>query len=343
MTIKPKSEKVPKSMQATYDTVIGLTDEFCSEHLNEEYAQLARQLTAALCRKRPSPLVSGRPNSWACGIVYALGFVNFLFDKSNEPYLSATELCEGFGVSKSTGGNKSAEIRRLMDMVQFDPNWCLPSLMDENPLAWMIMVDGFVMDVRYAPLAIQEAAYQKGLIPYIPDRPKRTRTKKHRGDVASAENTLYTLEAFLLSGPVTEDFANHNPVVSRTIEIRGDQTLAELHAILFKAFDREEEHLYEFQFKGEGPSDPQGERYISPLAVDSAGEFDADGISTETSIGSLGLEVDEPFGYWFDFGDDWWHQINVISIEEGSPAGPYPKIVERVGESPPQYVDFEEE
>lgn len=168
MTIQPKSEKVPKSMQPTYNTIIALTDGFCKEHLNEEYAQLARELTAALCRKRPSPLVKGKPNSWACGIIYALGFVNFLFDKTQEPYLSATELCQGFGVSKSAGSNKSQKIRQLMNMVQFDPTWCLSSLMDENPLAWMIMVDGFLVDARSAPLSIQEVAYEKGLIPYIP-------------------------------------------------------------------------------------------------------------------------------------------------------------------------------
>ena len=84
MTIKRKSEKVSKKMQPTYDTITALTNEYCEAHLNEEYAELARQLTAALCRKRPSPLSRGKPNSWACGIIYALGFVNFLFDKSNE-------------------------------------------------------------------------------------------------------------------------------------------------------------------------------------------------------------------------------------------------------------------
>jgi hypothetical protein len=341
MTIKPKSEKVPKKMQSTYNTIIALTDEFCQEHLNEEYAQLARQLTAALCRKRPSPLSRGRPNSWACGIIYALGFVNFLFDKNNDPYLSAAELGEGFGVSKSTGANKSKEIRDLMDMVQFDPNWCLPSLMDENPLVWMIMVDGFVMDARSAPLSIQEVAYEKGLIPYIPGRPGSDRSKKGKKDGVAGKDSLYRLEAFLTSGPVTEEFVKHNPVVSRTIEIRGDQTLAELHQILFKAFDREEEHLYEFQFKGKGPADPQAERYVSPLAVGHGEEIEVDGLSTETKIGSLDLEEGEPFGYWFDFGDDWWHQINVVAIREEMPAGNYPRIIERVGESPPQYVDFD--
>ncbi len=182
MTIKSKSEKVPKKMQSTYNTIVALTDGFCEEHLNEEYAQLARQLSATLCRKRLSPLSRGKPNSWACGIIYALGFVNFLFDKSQEPYLSATELCAGFGISQSTGANKSRQIRDLMDMVQFDPNWCLPSLMDENPLAWMIMVDGLVVDARSAPLSIQKAAYEKGIIPYIPGQTGEERLKRRVGE-----------------------------------------------------------------------------------------------------------------------------------------------------------------
>ena len=55
-----KTEKVPKQMQSTFDAITALTDEFCREKLNEEYAQLVRQVTAALCRKRPSPLTKGR-------------------------------------------------------------------------------------------------------------------------------------------------------------------------------------------------------------------------------------------------------------------------------------------
>lgn len=87
-----KSEKVPKPMQSRFDAVAALTDPFCREHLTDEYAQLARQAAAALCRKRPSPLMQGRMNTWACGILYASGSVNFLFDRSQAPYLPAAEL-----------------------------------------------------------------------------------------------------------------------------------------------------------------------------------------------------------------------------------------------------------
>ncbi len=173
MPKKTISEKVPTKMKSLFDSITSSTNEVCKKNLNEEYAQLARQVTAALCRKRPSPLVGSRVNTWACGILYALGFVNFLFDKSDEPYMSATDLCEEFGISRSTGSAKSKVVRDALNMAQLDPNWCLPSKMDDNPMAWYIQVKGFMVDARMAPREIQEIAFNKGLIPYIPaDRSK---------------------------------------------------------------------------------------------------------------------------------------------------------------------------
>jgi hypothetical protein len=158
------------------------------------------------------------------------------------------------------------------------------------------------------------------------------------------DNRLYTLEIFIIEGLLTEEFVEKNPEISRKIQIRGDQTLQDLHKIIFKAFDRIEEHMYEFQF-GDGPGLPENSCYVLPSSAkdnDNEGKNIA-GMVTETTIGSLGLKVDQPFGYWFDFGDNWWHQINVDSIDDEIPEGKYPKIIGRIGESPPQYPDFDEE
>ena len=155
---------------------------------------------------------------------------------------------------------------------------------------------------------------------------------------------LYTLEVFIINGPITEEFAKKNRVISRTIEIRSDQTLEQLHAAVFDAFDREDEHMYEFQVGGQGPMDPKAERYVLPMSMDeSFSDEESAGDVTCATIGSLGLKVDEVFGYWFDFGDDWWHQINVVAIQDEVPTGRYPKVTKRVGKSPPQYVDWDEE
>ena len=90
-----RSRSVPKGMQASYDTITALTDAFCRDHLNDEYLELARDMTAALCRKRPSPVATGQPRTWACGIVSVLGQINFLSDKSFEPYMAMADVCAG--------------------------------------------------------------------------------------------------------------------------------------------------------------------------------------------------------------------------------------------------------
>jgi hypothetical protein len=128
-------------------------------------------------------------------------------------------------------------------------------------------------------------------------------------------------------------------VISRTIKIRGDQTLKDLHNAIFDAFGREDEHMYEFQF-GKGPMDPKGPRYVLPAAFENPdGERNPPtGRVDRTTIDSLGLKVGDRFGYWFDFGDDWWHQINVEAIEDKVPRGKFPKVTKKVGKSPPQYA-----
>jgi Domain of unknown function (DUF6398) len=169
MAKRTTSQNVPKEMQERFNEITQLTDAFSHEYLDDEYTQLCRELTATLCRKRPSPLIRGKANTWACGIIHALGMVNFLFDSSQKPYVPSSRIWEFFGLSASTMQAKSKQIRDLMGMHQFDPDWTIPSMIDQNPLIWMIQVNGLVVDARHAPREIQEEALRKGLIPYIPE------------------------------------------------------------------------------------------------------------------------------------------------------------------------------
>jgi len=103
----------------------------------------------------------------ACGIVPALGMVNFLYDSSQTPHIKSSEIYKYFCVAESTVQGKSKAIRDVMKMSYYDTNWCLPSRLDRHPTAWLISVNGFPLDARYAPRAIQEEAFRKGLIPYL--------------------------------------------------------------------------------------------------------------------------------------------------------------------------------
>ncbi|HEX2211644.1 MAG TPA: DUF6398 domain-containing protein [Longimicrobium sp.] len=160
---------VPAGVRSRYVEVVRLMDAACRQGLNEEYAQLARKAAEVLARKRPSPLLGGRAPGWACGIVYAVGQLNFLFDRSSGPYLSPAELCALFGVSAATGGTRAREVRTAIKARMMDPEWTLPSRMDRNLMAWLVSIDGVLVDARTLPLAVQKALADAGYIPYVPE------------------------------------------------------------------------------------------------------------------------------------------------------------------------------
>ena len=163
-----KAISVPKDMKPLFDQIVALIDQACTALLNDEYAQVCHQMTAALCRKRPSPLMRGRLDIWAAAIVHTVGTVNFVYDRSQTPHTTMDELCTGFHTAKSSVAAKAAQIKPMLKIGMMDPKWTLPSRMNTNPMAWYIMVDGFIVDARSMPLAVQQVAFEKGLIPYIP-------------------------------------------------------------------------------------------------------------------------------------------------------------------------------
>jgi hypothetical protein len=163
------STVVPMDIRPRYDEIVALTDAFCQAHLDDEYAGLARRMTGALARKRPSPLASGQLRIWACSILHALGQINFLSDTATKPCMSMGTMCSLFGVAQSTVSNKAAVIRNAIKARRFDPEWSLRSLTDRNPLIWIFNINGYTVDIRKAPREIQQIALANGLIPYLPD------------------------------------------------------------------------------------------------------------------------------------------------------------------------------
>ena len=166
---RPSEEPpIPATARPAYEAVVGLTDAFCRAHLNEEYEVMCRKLAGTLARKRPSPLPGGKAETWACGIVRTIGWVNYLDDMSSEPHLKLTAIDKAFGIAESTGQGKSKAIRTMLKIRQFDHRWTLPSRMDDSPPIWMLEVNGLITDIRTCPRDAQEEAFRRGLIPYIP-------------------------------------------------------------------------------------------------------------------------------------------------------------------------------
>ncbi len=136
--------------------------------------------------------------------------------------------------------------------------------------------------------------------------------------------------------------------VSRTISLLGHHSLRDLHEAVFPAFDRYDEHLYAFYF----PLNPRARRFSSrqaqeftvPSLVRPRGRLgDPSQLNAaRTTLDRLDLHVGLRFQYLFDFGDQWWHDIEVVAVRVADPAGST-LIVERRGRSPAQYPGADRE
>ncbi|SIO27251.1 hypothetical protein SAMN05444166_3381 [Singulisphaera sp. GP187] len=116
--------------------------------LDRKYEVHCRKLAGAMARKRPSTLLGDRPTTWACGIVHKIGRGNFLDDRSQKPHMKLKAIDKAFGIAECTGRGKSKAIRDLLKIRTFDTQWTLPSRMGTTPMAWMLEINGFVVDTR---------------------------------------------------------------------------------------------------------------------------------------------------------------------------------------------------
>lgn len=149
-----------KALQAKQQEILELIKAFCSQKLDEEYFELSKRMLEKIGRKRIQPLVTGKVHVWAAGIIHAIGTINFLFDKEQEPYVSLDEISEFFGTSKSSFGQKSKQIRDMLKVGPWDPEFSRAMVQRSNPMAEMVMVDGFLVPLRSLPEEYQQMVRQ---------------------------------------------------------------------------------------------------------------------------------------------------------------------------------------
>lgn len=161
-------DDLSEEMLSRFDSIAMLINQFCTQHDAFSFAILCMDMSISLCVQFPELVRRGKVESWAGGIVHALALVNFLSDASSEPYIKMADIKAFFGVSQGTIQSKSMQIRDLFGTYQMDPIWSLPELLLENPMLWIVPMDGLLVDVRQAPLKTQQKALDAGLIPMLP-------------------------------------------------------------------------------------------------------------------------------------------------------------------------------
>lgn len=138
------------------------------------------------------------------------------------------------------------------------------------------------------------------------------------------------------------------PKLYRTIDISGNCTFDDLHAVIFKAFDRYDPHLFSFFMSGKGTNSIRriydAPEITHPQNVDNFMDFGGKKLPSAAGVRLNGVPLEDIgiFHYLFDFGDNWWHRIRVMSVREEKGRKKIREIVKSVGDSPPQYPEFED-
>lgn len=148
---------IEKEMQK----LIEMTAGFCNAYLDEDYKQLCEKLIRKMSWKRNVPFLSGRMEIWAAAIIHAIGSINFLFDPGFEPYVSADEISNYFGTSKSTVSQKAKAIRDMFKMRYWDEEFSTTHMKDSNPFSDLVMVNGLIVPIQVLPPEIREIMRQK--------------------------------------------------------------------------------------------------------------------------------------------------------------------------------------
>lgn len=130
---------------------------------------------------------------------------------------------------------------------------------------------------------------------------------------------------------------SEQPVV-RTIAVREDQTLEQLHEALRLAFGWADPHMYAFWMSGKWWA-REGVRYQTPFELDPDDELVRSG---RVAISELGLRKGKAIAYLFDFGDEWRLLLKVADRWDAGDES-YPMLVDAEGVPPPQYAPFDED
>lgn len=137
-------------------------------------------------------------------------------------------------------------------------------------------------------------------------------------------------------------FDEMNTEISRTFLIESKDTLYDFHLNIQRAFNWDNDHMFSFYLSNklrdrdnEYSANPLGGHMISRYGKPTKSAADA-------QLRDLGLSKGKKFLYLFDFGDELVHRVSVEKIREKiSGETDLPKIINKIGNAPPQYGDVE--
>lgn len=107
----------------TSDQIQKLVIDYCNQYLDNEYTEICNQVFENLLKDNSAVFNRGKAEIWSAAIVWAVGSINFLADKSFEPYASLYDVCKYFNANTSSVGQKASKIRKMLNIDIFNTDY----------------------------------------------------------------------------------------------------------------------------------------------------------------------------------------------------------------------------
>ena len=131
------------------------------------------------------------------------------------------------------------------------------------------------------------------------------------------------------------------PTILREVEIASDKKLTDLAQAIVRAFDFQFDHAFGFYSVLTGREVMRAQPKYEVSA--DMGERTDSGSVKRTRVAEAFPAVGHTMLFLFDYGDDWRFIVEVVGRGEREPKGRYPRVLRKVGRSPEQYPDWDDE
>ncbi|MBA3322500.1 MAG: plasmid pRiA4b ORF-3 family protein, partial [Pyrinomonadaceae bacterium] len=238
-------------------------------------------------------------------------------EQSTIPYLIGAynlALLELFGCVSITEGQPEAGKGWVIARVKQTPfGEALFKLLSQHKLAEMKML---LEETDEDDEAIAFGALQSVLQPYFPEwRNNLSLPEDAPGD------SLYIFKVSL------------DAKTWRRLAIPATLMLDDLSDAILRAFDFDNDHLYEFSYRNR----------FGKLARIHHPCMEESPTTAETAIGEVPLRPGAAMEYLFDFGDMWRFDVKLEEISPADARVKKPKLLDKRGQSPPQYPNMDED
>ena len=245
-----------------------------------------RDLIDEIAQRDPTLLARRTPAAVAAAIVYTNELARRRRGDGRDTTLTQANVAAVFDVSAAAVQDPSSRMRKLLShhgranepMVTALLGDLLARLQSSNDVeaAVLTMIDAI------SPFEFEQ-----------PSNDPRERARRRRRGAPRATGS--TSELSLLRIKLT--LRDVRPPVWRRVEVASTTTLDRLHQVIQAAMGWENCHLHEFN------DDEFAYSSIDPEFVDAID-------SRTVTIGEL-AGVGDRLSYWYDLGDDWWHDVTL--------------------------------